>query len=336
MPEETHMTTIDERRRLDTNQVDRRFADIRDLLPGIDNPTPLVRLNRVWADRGLEIYLKLEWMNPFGSVKDRTAAYLLEGLRRRGRLESKELVEASSGNTAIALAALATLVGTRLTTTIPNGVPEEKKIILRMLGAEVWETPDDLCPVDNPRDGAIALARALAASDDGNRYVATRQYENVDNVTAHYETTGPEVWKQTEGQVRWFVAAYGTTGTVVGAGRYLKEQDPAIRVVGVEPEPGHRLPGMRSFREASEPGILDRRVIDHSIVVSDHDAYAVTKDLWRREAMMVGPSTGAVVAAIDRLPVKPGDVVVAISADSGAKYASYFEEILGEEGKPQI
>ncbi len=336
MPEETLMTIIDQGRRLDTNRLERRFADIRDLLPDVDNPTPLVRLNRVLNDRGVEIYLKLEWMSPFGSIKDRTAAYLLEGLRRRGRLEDKELVEASSGNTAIALAALASLAGTRLTATIPDGVPEEKKIILRMLGAEVWETPDDLCPVDNPRDGAIALARALAASENGERYQATLQYENIDNVTAHYETTGPEVWRQTEGQVRWFVAAYGTTGTVVGAGRYLKEQDGAVQVVGVEPEPGHRLPGMKSFREASEPGILDRDVIDHSVVVSDRDAYMVTKSLWRREAMMVGPSTGAVVAAIRQLPVEPGDVVVAISADSGAKYTSYFEEILGEEGKPQI
>lgn len=330
------MTSTIDNRRLETDRRNRRFADVRDLLPDIDNPTPLVRLNRVLSERRLEIYLKLEWMSPFGSIKDRTAAFLLEGLRRRGELGDKELVEASSGNTAIALAALAALAGTRLTATIPDGVPAEKKVILRMLGAEVWETPDDLCPVDNPKDGAIALARALAASENGGRYAATRQYENIDNVTAHYETTGPEIWRQTEGEVRWFVAAYGTTGTVVGAGRYLKEQDPSIQVVGVEPEPGHRLPGMKSFSEASEPAILDRGVIDHSIVVSDRDAYQVTKDLWRQEALMVGPSTGAVVAAMRRLPTRPGDLVVAISADSGAKYTSYFEEILGEEGRPQI
>lgn len=330
------MTTITQRSRLETDSSARRFSDVRDLLPDVDNPSPLVRLNRVPASRDLDLYLKLEWLNPFGSLKDRTAAYLLEGLARRGMLEGKELVEASSGNTAIALAALASLAGTRLTTTIPDGVPEEKKIILRMLGAEVWETPDDLCPVDNPKDGAIALARALAASEGGDRYSATLQYENTDNVKAHYETTGPEVWRQTEGKVRWFIAAYGTTGTVVGAGRYLKEQDPSVRVVGVEPEPGHRLPGMKSFAEASEPSILDRDVLDHSVVVTDETAYSTTKSIWRQEALTVGPSTGAVVAAIDQLPTEPGDLVVAISADSGFKYTSYFGDILGEEGQPQI
>ena len=321
--------------RLSTDLAVRRFSDVRDLLPDIDNPSPLVRLNHVVASN-LEAYLKLEWLNPFGSIKDRTAAYLLDGLARRGLLADKELVEASSGNTAIALAALAALSGTRLTTTIPDGVPEEKKVILRMLGAEVWETPDDLCPVDNPRDGAIALARALAASEGGKRFVATRQYENEDNIAAHYATTGPEIWRQTDGRVRWFVAAYGTTGTIVGASRYLKERDPSIQVVGVEAEPGHRLPGMRSFAEASVPAIYDETVVDTSIVISDDDAYATTKRIWRREGLMVGPSTGAVVAALHELSIEPGDVVVAISADSGVKYTSYFEHILGEEGTPQL
>jgi cysteine synthase len=330
------MTTTTHQGRLDTDPSTRRFEDVRQLLPDVDNPSPLVRVNRVLEEMELDLYLKLEWLNPFGSIKDRTASYLLAGLERRGLLDGRELVEASSGNTAIALAALAALSGTRLTTTIPDGVPEEKKIILRMLGAEVWETPDDLCPVDNPKDGAIALARALAASENGDRYAATRQYENVDNVTAHYETTGPEIWRQTEGRVRWFVAAYGTTGTVIGAGRYLKERDPSIRVVGVEPEPGHRLPGMKSFSEASQPRIFDPDVVDYGVVVPDDDAYDVTKSLWREEALMVGPSTGAVVSAIRQIPAEPGDVVVAISADSGIKYTSYFEEILGEEGRPRI
>jgi len=330
------MTATTQPMRLTTDLSTRRFSDVRDLLPNVANPSPLVRLNRVLADHDLDTYLKLEWMNPFGSIKDRTAAFLMAGLDRDGLLDGKELVEASSGNTAIALAALASLAGTRLTTTIPDGVPDEKKITLRMLGAEVWETPDDLCPVDNPRDGAIALARALAASEGGERYAPTSQYENKDNIAAHYETTGPEIWRQTEGGVRWFVAAYGTTGTVVGAGRFLKEQDPSIQVVGVEPEPGHRLPGMKSFREASEPAILDRGVIDHSVVVSDDEAYETTRELWRQEALMVGPSTGAVVAAVRTLPTAPGDLVVAISADSGIKYTSYFEDILGEEGRPRL
>jgi cysteine synthase len=330
------MTTTSRRELLGTDRSARRFDDIRDMLPDVDNPSPLVRLHNIDQARDRSLYLKLEWMNPFGSVKDRTAAYLIDGLRRRGELEGRELVEASSGNTAIALAALASLAGTRLTTTIPDGVPDEKKVILRMLGAEVWETPDDLCPVDNPKDGAIALARALAASEGGRRFSPTRQYESVDNVAAHYEATGPEIWRQTDGQVTWLVAAYGTTGTIVGAGRFLKERDSDVRVVGVEPEPGHRLPGMKSFGEAAVPAIFDPGVVDHSVVVTDQAAYSVTKTIWRDEALMVGPSTGAVVAALDQLPIQPDDVVVAISADSGVKYTSYFEDILGEEGNPQI
>lgn len=329
------MTTIAKSKQLETDVGTRRFADVRDMLPDVDNPSPIVRLNHV-VDQRADVFLKLEWMNPFGSIKDRTAQFLLEGLRHRGLLEGRELVEASSGNTAIALAALAALSGTRLTTTIPDGVPEEKKVILRMLGAEVWETPDDLCPIDNPRDGAIALARALAASEGGTRFAAPRQYENTDNIVAHYETTGPEVWKQTEGNVDWLISAYGTTGTVVGTGRYLKEQNPAVQIVGVEPEPGHRLPGMKSFAEATTPAIFDNSVVDRTVVVTDEDAYAKTKEIWREEALTVGPSTGAVVAALDQLPIEPGDVVVAISADSGFKYTSYFEQILGEEGTPRV
>lgn len=330
------MTTTTKATILDTDRSLRRFNDIREMLPDVGNPSPLVRLHNVAPGDRAEVYLKLEWLNPFGSLKDRTAAYLLDGLNRRGELVGREIVEASSGNTAIALAALAALNGTSVTVTIPDGVPEEKKVILRMLGAEVWETPDDLCPVDHPKDGAIALARSLAASEGGERYVATEQYENEDNVRAHYETTGPEIWRQTDGRVRWFVAGYGTTGTLTGVGRFLKEQDPSVRILGVEPEPGHRLPGLKSFQEAKVPALLDRSVIDESIVVTDEDAYRVTKEIWRREALMVGPSTGAVVHAASQLDTEPGEIVVAISADSGMKYTSYFEKILGDEGRPTI
>ncbi len=331
------MATSFQQSALRTDRSLRRFDDIREMLPDVDNPSPIVRLNHLALSRGFETYLKLEWLNPFGSLKDRTASYLLAGLIERGELEGREIVEASSGNTAIALAALANLVGSRLTTAIPDGVPEEKKVVLRMLGAEVWETPDDLCPIDHPKDGAIALARSLAASEDGQRFVSTEQYENFDNVRAHYETTGPEIWAQTEGRVRWFFAGYGTTGTLTGVGKFLKEQDPSIRIVGVEPEPGHRLPGLKSFKEAKVPALLDGSLIDRTVVVGDFDAYQVTKDLWRQESLMVGPSTGAVVSAISQTTgIDPDDVVVAISADSGVKYTSYFEEILGDDGRPAL
>lgn len=322
--------------RLQSDRAFRRYDDMLEMLPDLDDPTPLVRLNRVLQPTRATTYLKLEWLGPFGSVKDRAARYLLEGLAARGELKDREVVEASSGNTAIALAAIGALRGVRVTATIPKGVPDEKKTILRMLGAEVWETPDELCPVDHPRDGAIALARSLAASQEGSRYVMANQYENEDNVKAHYETTGPEVWAQTDGTVRWFVAGLGTMGTLTGAGRFLKEQDPEIRVVAVEPQPGHRLPGMKNLEEAKEPGIADWSVIDEVVRVDDGPAYEMTKRLWRQEALMVGPSTGAVVAGVQTLNLARDEVVVAISADSGHKYTSYFEEILGDEGRPKI
>lgn len=323
--------TIDD---LVTDRALGRYSDVLALLPDVAAPTPIVRLNQVEQSRRAEVYLKLEWFSPFGSIKDRTARYIVQGLAERGELEGRHVVEASSGNTAIALAAIGALEGFDVTITIPDGVPEEKKVILRMLGAEVWETPDDLCPIDHPKDGAMALARSLLASDP--RYVFGNQYESVDNVRAHYETTGPEIWRQTEGRVRAVVAGLGTTGTVTGVGRFLKEQDSTIQIIGVEPQPGHRLPGMKSFAEAKEPGIADWSVVDEIVEVEDEPAYRVTKDLWRKEALMVGPSTGAVVAAMGQLDFESQDVVVGISADSGLKYTSYFDEILEGQGRPRI
>jgi len=309
----------------------RRYGGVRELIAGLRNPTPLVRLNRVAG--GVDAYLKLEWMNPFGSIKDRTAHYLLEGLRRRGELDGRELVEATSGNTGIALAALAALEGIPLTVTIPSGVPQEKLVLLRMLGATVMATPDDLCPVDNPRDGAIALARAIADSPaHRGRYAMPNQYASPDNVRAHYETTGPEIWEQTEGRVRTFVAGYGTCGTITGVGRFLKERDPGIRVVAVEPQRGHRLPGLKNLEEAKAPAILDRSVIDDVVRVDDEPAYAMARRLFREEALIVGPSTGAIAHAIAGLEPEGAGLVVGISPDSGHQYASFYASLVEQEG----
>ncbi|MBM4320748.1 MAG: pyridoxal-phosphate dependent enzyme, partial [Deltaproteobacteria bacterium] len=171
----------------------RRYESVEELIGRPGDPTPLVRLGRVLGGAKLETYAKLEWFNPFGSIKDRTALYLLRGLRERGLLDGRELVEPTSGNTGIALAALAAVLKLKIKLTIPDGVPEEKKVLLRMLGAEVWPTPDDLCPIDHPKDRAIALARSLVDGEEGRkRFVMPNQYDNPDNVRAHYETTGPE------------------------------------------------------------------------------------------------------------------------------------------------
>jgi cysteine synthase A/cysteine synthase B len=322
--------------RLSSNPALRRYGDVRELIASPENPTPLVRLNSVRPHGQFEIHLKLEWYNPFGSIKDRTALWLLNGMIERGELDGKDIVEPSSGNTGIAIAALAVLMGKKFVVTIPSGVPEEKKVILRMLGAEVWATPDDLCPVNHPKDGAIALARSFvegAATKD--RFAMPYQYENSDNVKAHYETTGPEIWQQTEGLVDYFFAGFGTCGTITGIGRYLKEQKPGVRVVAIEPQKGHRLPGLKNLEESKAPGILDRTVLDEVVRIDDGPAYAMTKRLFREEGLIVGPSTGALVEAAVRYGQDRAGVAVVISPDSGFKYSTFFADVLGDEGLPK-
>jgi cysteine synthase A/cysteine synthase B len=324
-------------RRLRSDPALRRYDDVRELIANPENPTPLVKLNRVVPERAFDLYLKLEWYNPFGSVKDRPALQMLRGMEKRGELEGKQLVEPSSGNTGIALAALAALMGKRLTVTVPDGVPEEKKLILRMLGAEVWPTPDDLCPIDHPKDGAIALAQSFVRGEatEGD-FAMPFQYENADNVKAHYENTGPEIWKQTEGRVKFFFAGYGTCGTLTGNGKYLKERDPGIKIIAVEPQKGHRLPGMKNLEESKVPGILDPSLIDEVIRVDDEPAYEMTKRLFREEALIVGPTTGAIAHAAVEFGKRNEVLAVAISPDSGLKYTSYFSDVLGDEGTPRV
>ncbi|MHC4915920.1 MAG: PLP-dependent cysteine synthase family protein [Planctomycetota bacterium] len=328
------MARVTERASLASDAALRRYEDVRELIASPENPTPLLRVGKSWDLGGFSLFLKLEWLNPFGSIKDRTAAYLLRGMEERGELDGRELVEPTSGNTGIALAALAALMGRRITVTVPQAVPEEKQVLLRMLGAEVWPTPDDLCPMDHPKDGAIALARSMLESA-GGRFAMPNQYENPDNVRAHYETTGPEIWNQTEGRVRYFFAGYGTCGTITGVARYLKEQNPEVRVVAIEPQKGHRLPGLKNLEESKPPGILDRSLIDEVIRVEDGPAYDMTKRFFREEGLLVGPSTGAIAYAAAEFGRDREGVAVGVSPDSGLKYASYFADVLGDEGKPR-
>jgi cysteine synthase len=160
------------------------------------------------------------------------------------------------------------------------------------------------------------------------------QYENPDNVRAHYETTGPEIWNQTEGEVTAFFAGFGTCGTLTGIGRYLKERNPDVKVIAIEPQKGHRLPGLKSFAEANEPGNLDRSVIDDVVTVPDDAAYAMTLRLHRKDGLLVGPSTGAIVHAIDAYPDLAEGMAVGVSPDTSSKYTTYFTELLGSEGLP--
>lgn len=309
----------------------RVYADIMQLIASPDNPTPLVRLNRVNRSPGFKIYLKLERYNPFGSVKDRIALEMLTGLDRG----NKTVIEPSSGNTGIALVSLANAMGIPIEIAVPKRIPEEKKVMLKLLGAMVREADDTLCPLF-PTEGARGLVNALIKSPaTRDKYFSPNQYENELNVLAHYTNTGPEIWQQTGGRVKYFFAGMGTCGTITGVGKYLKEKNPDIKVIAVEPaSPDHKLPGLKSIaglEEEFKPRILDKSLIDDIIVVSDKSAYQTAAELARKEGILVGPTTGAVLSVALQYGEAHQGMAVVISPDDAFKYASFYRDYLETE-----
>ena len=214
---------------MDFNNDLRVYDNISQLISNPLNPTPLLKLSqKINPSQDFPIYLKLERYNPFGSVKDRIAISMLNGLKVE---KGQSLVEPSSGNTGIALAALANSLGISIEISVPSRVPEEKKIILRLLGVKaLWEADDDLCPLF-PNEGARGLVSGILKSKGSENYVSPNQYENELNLKAHYQTTGPEIYKQTRGEVKYFFAGLGTCGTISGVGRFLKEKNPEIKII---------------------------------------------------------------------------------------------------------
>ncbi len=309
----------------------RVYDDITQLIASPENPTPLVRLNKVNPNKDFPIYLKLERYNPFGSVKDRIAGEILAALN----VENKTVAEPSSGNTGIALTCIANARGIPIEITVPDKIPEEKKIMLRFLGAKVTEADDALCPLF-PTEGARGIVNALVNSPaTRDNYVSPNQYENQLNVQAHYRTTGPEIWRQTHGKIKYFFAGFGTCGTITGVGRYLKEQNPEIQIIGIEPSSAnHKLPGMKRITGLDEefvPKILDWSVIDRTEQVTDENAYKTATALARKEGIPVGPTTGAILhTALQYAKAKKGLAVV-ISPDDAFKYTSFYKDILEEE-----
>ncbi len=306
------------------------FDSIVELIPGPDNPTPLVRVGpRFNPVPDFELLVKLEGMNPFGSIKDRTALYMLNGLELG---PEQALVEPSAGNTGIALAAMANARNLPIEIAVPDGTPEEKKALLRFLGAELIEVEDELCPLF-PTEGARGVVKSMVESEAyGGRYVSPNQYENELNVEAHYSTTGPEIWQQTGGMIDTFIAGIGTGGTISGVGRYLKEQNPDIRIIGVEPASRqHSLSGLKRITGLPDehyPKILDPNLLDGLVSVTDEEAFAAGIEIARRDGIMVGPTTGAVLhAALHGDTPKTGRTVV-ISADNAAKYVSAYARFL--------
>ena len=297
-----------------------RSGSPRTLLDQIGN-TPLLRLQRVTADLppAVEVYVKAEWFNPGGSVKDRPVRRIIEDAERDGRLtRGQTILDSSSGNAGIAYAMIATAKGYRVRLVVPENVTEERKRILRAFGVEVQYSN----PLEGS-DGAILLARALARAHPAEFFFAD-QYNNPSNVRAHYETTGPEVHAQTGGRITHFVAGLGTTGTLVGAGRGLKKRKPDVKVCAVMPaESFHGLEGMKHIPTAIRPGIYDESVQDHLFLAGTEESYQLAERLAREEGMFVGHSSGAALVGAREVAKRVrGGVIVVVLPDGGDRYLS--------------
>jgi len=282
--------------------------------------TPLIRLRRVTAHlpEHIEIYAKAEFLNPGGSVKDRAALAMIQEGEASGKLTSeKTILDATSGNTGIAYAMLGAARGYRVTLTLPANASEARKRILKLYGAEIIET-DPL----SGTDAAQKVARELA-TEFPDRYFYVDQYNNPANWRAHYLTTAPEIWRQTDMRITHFVAGPGTTGTFIGTARRLKELNPNLRAISMQPDlPLHGLEGMKHLGSAIIPGIYDPSVADRNIEIATEDAQQMTRRLAREEGLFVGVSSGANVLATLRIAEeldKPA-VIVTILCDGGGKY----------------
>ncbi len=283
--------------------------------------TPLVELLNINPRPGVRILCKLEGCNPGGSVKDRAALSMIAGAEARGELtEGKVILEPTSGNTGIAIAMIGAVKGYRVRLCMPACVSEERRLILQGLGAEVI-----LTPAEEGIDAAIRRAHSLAEQEPDTYYMPN-QYENPDNALAHFKTTGPEIVEQTDGDLDCFVAGMGTTGTLMGTGRYLRSRVPGVRVVGAEPVKGHTIQGLKNMEESIVPGIYEPESLDATYVVTDEDAFETTRLLACREGLFVGSSSGAAVAVALRVAHDlDHGTVVALLPDRGDRYLSTMQ-----------
>jgi cysteine synthase B len=278
--------------------------------------TPLVELKHVIVNPNVTILAKLEGNNPGGSVKDRAAYGMIKGALDRGEIKPGiKLIEATSGNTGIALAMIASLFNVEIELVMPEDATRE-----RVLGMEAFGAKVILTPKEKSMEGAIDYANARVAEGG---YLMLNQFANPDNYNMHYRTTGPEIWRDTNGTVTHFVSAMGTTGTIMGVSRYLKEQNPAVQIVGCQPTDGSRIPGIRKWPEAYLPKIFDRSRVDRIIELAESDARKMAIRLAREEAIFSGMSSGgAVHAAIELSKELSSGVIVCIICDRGDRYLS--------------
>ncbi|MCB0553284.1 MAG: cysteine synthase CysM [Phaeodactylibacter sp.] len=279
--------------------------------------TPLVEIETIIRKPGVRVFGKLEGQNPGGSVKDRAAYGMIKGALDRGELKPGiQLIEATSGNTGIALAMIARKFGVGITLLMPDNSTAERAQAMRAYGAEVILTPAG--------KGGIEYSRQLAdemVAQGG--YLMLNQFANPDNWGAHYQTTGPEIWRDTEGKVTHFVSSMGTTGTIMGTSRYLKEQNPAVQIVGVQPTDGSSIPGIRRWTPEFLPKIFEPERVDRVIDVSEEEATAMMRRLAQEEAIFAGMSSGGACAAAAKLAKELEEgVVVFIVCDRGDRYLS--------------
>ena len=288
-----------------------------DLLAAVGD-TPLVELTRLNPNPRVRIYAKLEGNHPGGSVKDRPAAFMIHDAERRGLLGAgKTILEPTSGNTGIALAMLGAARGYRVTLVMPGCVSTERRAVLEAYGAEVI-----LSPAQEATDGAIRLAHRILEAEP-ERYFMPNQYANPANPEAHYRTTGPEIYRQSGGEVDVFVAGMGTSGTLMGVGRYLREVKPGVRIIGIEPTLGHKIQGLKNMHEAIVPEIYRPENLDDKLVIGDEEAFETTRQLALREGLFAGMSSGAAVAGALRVAKEmTSGTVVTLLPDRGDRYLS--------------
>jgi len=278
--------------------------------------TPLVRLQRLPGDTGNQVLVKLEGNNPAGSVKDRPAYSMIQHAEARGDIRPGDtLIEATSGNTGIALAMVAATKGYHMVLIMPEHMSVERRAVMKAFGAEIV-----LVSREAGMEGARDLALMRQERGEGR---VLDQFSNPDNPRAHYEGTGPEIWRDTAGGITHFVSAMGTTGTIMGTSRYLKEQNPAVQIIGVTPAEGSAIPGIRRWPEAYLPSIFDSTRVDRTIEVSQDEAEHITLELATREGIFAGISSGGAVAAALTLSAEVENAVIAaIICDRGDRYLS--------------
>ncbi len=305
----------------------RVYDSMLHMMSNAENPTPLVRLTRTVPFKHTKVYAKLEWYNPFGAVKDRVAYNLVRDAEERGE-KLENLVEPTSGNTGMGLAMVSNARGYKFTATLSSAIPLEKRSALRLFGTNLIELEDALCPMPGAPEGAMAKAAQMG---DQPGWRSLNQYKNPANPDAHFRTTGPEVWRQTQGNITHFVAALGTCGTITGTGRFLKANNKDIKVIGVHPTDGHDIPGVRSRKALALTDFFLPHEYDGVLEITDDEAYGLNKRLIQEECVIAGPSCAmALAGALKAVPDEPGNVCVVMFADNAFKYLSSYLRHLPE------